>query len=354
MRYTFINMRKILKKPTLTQVARLLVVLACVIASIMLLKAAKPLADKPCVTKDMYCYGRTYALLTFNKSPTDAFTAMKADYKTDTFVSSQCHQLSHIIGRTAYNKYLDLPKVFANGDSFCWSGYYHGVVEQAVGTLGSAKIKEQLNNLCSSFAEKQRYSFDHFNCVHGLGHGLMTVESFDLLKALESCGILKDAWDKSSCQGGVYMENVMVASRENGHSEFLKPNDLLYPCNAVAKDFKQQCYLMQTSYILQQNKYNYTETFKLCSQADEGFSDTCYQSIGRDASGSSTNQVKLTASKCRLAADGAQQYNCMIGAVKDFVSYYHSDVQANELCLEFGESTNEACREIVRSYYANF
>jgi hypothetical protein len=138
---------------------------------------------KKCETSDFYCYGSRYALLAYDKSSKDAYDQMKADYKTDTYVVAQCHQLAHIIGRTIYKKTGDLTKTFAEGDSFCWSGYHHGVIEQAIGTLGATKIKTQLNTICDAFSDKTRYSFDHFNCVHGLGHGMMTIEGFELFTA---------------------------------------------------------------------------------------------------------------------------------------------------------------------------
>lgn len=318
------------------------------------LRSVKPKIAEPCIAKDMYCYGSKYAIKTYYESPSAAFATLKSDYSTDPFVQSQCHQLVHIIGRTAYKKYTELPAVFANGDSFCWSGYFHGVIEQAIGTLGTAKIKEQINTLCSSFSTKNQYSFDHFNCVHGLGHGIMTVEGFDVFKALETCSLLSGVWEQQSCQGGTYMENVMVASRENGHSDFLKQDDLLYPCNAVESRFKQQCYLMQTSYMLQQNNYDFAATFKLCARADKGYESTCYQSIGRDASGSTTSNITGTVAKCRLATTDNGILNCMTGAARDFVSYYHSDVKAKELCTAFGKNLEQPCLEIVETYYANF
>ena len=78
----------------------------------------------------------------------------------------------------------------------------------------------------------QKAGFLYYQCVHGLGHGLMISTGYDLPYALHVCEKLQTGWDESSCTGGVYMENVNAA---NGTSigfktTWVKPKDLVYPC----------------------------------------------------------------------------------------------------------------------------
>lgn len=303
---------------------------------------------------DLRCYATSLAQSTYSNEPAKAFADLKAVYEHDGFVKSECHQLTHIIGRTAVKKYGSISAAFTKGDSFCWSGYYHGVTEQAISDIGGDKIKQQANKICADLIKTEPYSFDHFNCVHGLGHGFMAVDSYELTDALKSCDLLDDQWERSSCYGGVFMENIMVAAREDGTTKYLKGSDLLYPCNAVDVTYKEQCYLMQTSYVLQKNGYNFSEAFRLCSTADADFQNTCYQSIGRDASGSTVSDITGTKANCEMAQDDTAKLNCVIGAAKDIVSYHHSDQQAMEFCKAIGGNLMNTCEEIVRSYYATF
>lgn len=303
---------------------------------------------------DFRCYAERLAWATYQQSPTAAFAELRAAYANDSYVQGQCHQMAHIIGRTALKKYGSLGAAFPKGDSFCWSGYHHGITEQAIADVGGAKIKAQANEICAALKSDQPYSFDHYNCVHGLGHGFMAVDSYELFTALQTCDLLTDQWEKTSCYGGVYMENVMVATRGDGTSKYLKKDDLLYPCNAVAASYKEQCYLMQSSYMLQNNNYNFADTFRLCAAADAAFVNTCYTSIGRDASGSTVSDVARTKQNCAYAQDVAAAYYCMVGAVKDFVAYYHSDQQALQLCGAFGGDLLAPCQQIVKEYYATF
>jgi len=306
-------------------------------------------------TKNYDCYAKYYATMAYEQGNAATFKDMEAAYATDDFVKSQCHQLSHIVGRTSFEKTGSLEKAYAQGDNFCWSGFYHGAIEQAVKKMGAAAIIRNANTVCKSFADAQKYSFNHFNCVHGLGHGLMAVSDYKLPDALKLCDNLKDSWEQSSCYGGVFMENVMVASRNDGTNAYFKANEPLYPCTFVNYRYKEQCYLMQTSYILQHNGYDFAETFRQCSMADSGFADTCYRSAGRDASGSTVSDVALTVANCRKAGDNADAvYNCMLGADRDFVSYFHSTDRANELCEAFGGSLTVSCKQDVASYYTTF
>ena len=112
---------------------------------------------------------------------------------------------------------------------------------------------------------------------------------------------------------------------------------------------------MQTSYMLKVTKYDFKKVFDLCEKADKGYEDTCYRSLGRDASGSSISNVEQTHAKCSLGKNYEQQSNCIVGASKDFVSYFHSDVQAYALCDSLDDKNmTQLCRETVKDYYKVF
>lgn len=308
-------------------------------------------------SKTFRCYATYYATKAYNDGEAAAMDDVKQEYNTSGYVKAQCHQLTHIIGRTSYKKWGSLDKAYANGDSFCWSGFYHGGIEQAISDIGAARVKSDAPSICDTFAKKRQYSFDHFNCVHGLGHGLMAVDDYDLMKALASCDVLKLDWERQSCQGGVFMENVMVASRGNGTSAWFKDDQPLYPCTAVKTAYKEQCYLMQTSQVLQRNGYDFNKTFAVCATADVGFTDTCYRSLGRDASGSTVSDKVRTIAICRMAPTHDGIVGCMLGADRDFVSYFHSDIQARELCTAFGDIAADLeaqCQQDVTQYYRAF
>jgi hypothetical protein len=129
----------------------------------------------------------------------------------------------------------------------------------------------------------------------------------------------------------------------------------MYPCTAVETTYKEQCYLMQTSYALQQTSYDFGKVSKLCHHlSDKDFIPTCYQSLGRDASGSTISDVAKTKANCEKSLEGMGLENCVLGAARDFVSFHHSDQQAKEFCDAFESKLTERCLKEVETYYATF
>lgn len=337
-------------------------ILSLLLSAITLLTYAlvspKPIvADKnPCQKSQNYiCYSKYFKARTKAESPKIALTEIGALAKTNSYVLSQCHQLTHSVGHAAFDKYGSLPKAYSLGDSYCWSGYYHGVTESAVGVMSKQQLKSQLNTICAELAEASRYSFDHYNCAHGLGHGLLGVEGDNLFIALTTCDSLSDAWERSSCYGGAFMENVMIESREGGKSQYLKADEPMYPCTAVAIAYKDQCYGMQTSYALSISGYDFARVAALCQNlSDVDFIGKCYRSLGRDASGGTNSDIAATKQRCEVALDAEGKKNCMIGAALDIASYYRDDIQAKAFCLQYEGEMRFICHRDVVKYTASF
>src|SRR5215207_9412506 len=148
------------------------------------------LATCPEATK-FDCYSGYFEKQALTTNPKTALTEMKQLYDNgDGYVISQCHQLAHWVGHAGFKKYGTLAKAYTNGDTFCWSGYYHGVTEEAVGAMGGERIKSEANLICKELADTKQYSFEHYNCVHGLGHGFMAVDSYNLFTSLKTCDLL--------------------------------------------------------------------------------------------------------------------------------------------------------------------
>lgn len=304
--------------------------------------------------ESMLCLEKNYQVYTEQKGVAAAFTKLKAAYKTDPNVQADCHQIAHVIGRTEADKVNNVDQAYAQGDNFCWSGYYHGVMEAIVVKIGEKNLPHALPTICAQLAKQKPYSFEHYNCVHGLGHGIMDVNNSDLFKSLSECDLLNDTWEQQSCYGGVFMENEMDEVNPDHHTAYFKADQPMYPCTAVADKYKGQCYLMQTSHALRAANEDFSQVFTECSNVETQYVDTCYQSLGRDASGNSSSTVGPTVSSCMLGQTMDAKQNCIVGAVKDFISYYHSDTQANTLCEALPSDLQANCQTTKIQYYATF
>lgn len=133
---------------------------------------------------DFGCLKTYYDALTRVSAPAEAFKQLRAAYPKSAIIQSQCHQLTHVIGRAALDRYKTIGKTYSYGDSFCWSGYYHGVMERVAAVRGYADIAAHADEICADLRRARAYSFDHYNCAHGLGHGFMAVQGDELFKSL--------------------------------------------------------------------------------------------------------------------------------------------------------------------------
>lgn len=281
-----------------------------------------------------------------------AFSDLKKRYGIDPFVVTDCHPITHVIGREAVTLYPTLSQAYQHGDSFCWSGYYHGVLEGIVKNIGKANLPAKMDSICADIPGKATYNFDYYNCVHGLGHGVMELSGDDVFGSLKQCDNLTGAWEKQSCYSGVFMENVIVFGRD-GSSPDLKPDQPLYPCTAVDEKYQFQCYLGQTSFVLQENGGNFAATFKACDGVGT-YRDVCGQSAGRDAANYANHDGERTMTTCNLGGNEEDISNCTIGAVKEFISYYHAIDQANTYCNLLSEPYKTTCLNTGKAYFTNF
>lgn len=141
------------------QLLPLAIVVLAVIASAYILLIDRRAASPPPATVvvvcdgekagDFACWSDRYKAITTNVSAEEAFIDLRRAYADSTYVQSQCHQITHVIGRTAATINPTIAEAYKKGDSFCSSGYYHGVVEQVATSMGKQEFVAQLNTICT-------------------------------------------------------------------------------------------------------------------------------------------------------------------------------------------------------------
>jgi cbb3-type cytochrome c oxidase subunit III len=276
---------------------------------------------------DTDCRRQAFGNVAYREGPRAALDLFD-DKISEQPIEADCHRIAHTIGAASLEYYKgSVAKALANGRSTCWSGYYHGVVERSFVGAKRAELPKRSREICSD-PDIRRTSFLAYQCVHGLGHGLMIHTGYDLPASLRVCGKLQTGWDSDSCEAGVFMEN--VSSSYGVKSRWLRDSDLIYPCDVVAEKYKLYCYLMVTSRILQANGYNWSKTAAMCRKSDRGWVATCFQSLGRDASGNTRQNASKILELCDLAGDMTRE--CIYGAARDVTSNDASPRRAKSLC----------------------
>lgn len=177
-------------------------------------------------------------------SPEEALVLLKAAYPEE---PGSIHEVSHKVGEAAYIRYGY--GGFKVCDSFLRFGCYHGVILQAIMQNGYAdSVMKDLADGCLNMG-KNRATLN--SCVHGIGHGLMWVYSYDINKSLEQCDKMFDTEaDRFFCYDGIFMENVVRRGDDAAmRGDQLDPENPLMPCSALEEKYQPACLREHVHYV---------------------------------------------------------------------------------------------------------
>jgi len=239
------------------------------------------------------------------------------------------HVYAHAIGIAAGKAGgADVGPAFGSCTEIFQSGCYHGVI-QAYFEGARAVDSATVTALCRSYTSPGADQWLRFQCVHGMGHGLTTFYGHHLPRALEGCDLLREGWDRESCYGGAFMENIVNATaphhaahalHSHGETSFkaLDSTDLQYPCSIMAQRYLVACYNMQTSVMLHFSNGDMAAAARSCLDAPEPMHPVCFQSLGRDISAYSRQEHRAAIRMCSFAKPEYQPW-CHFGVVKNFI-----------------------------------
>ncbi len=263
-----------------------------------------------------------------------------------------CHQQAHQIGRIGYK--IEKEKAFQQCSADCHSGCYHGAMESFLAEKGTENLAADITAVCKNFAT----SFGNFECLHGVGHGIMAYVDYDMPEAIKECKKLPDAFSQDSCYGGMFMENILTgqglgASTKQDHATtWVNKTDPNFPCDKISQDYdvQYQCYQMQTSWMLTLSNYNFDTVAKDCLNAPANMKSVCFKSFGRDAAGFTLRNPEKILNLCAKVPKESNYYDqCIEGAVNVIVDFWGPGLkdQASQLCKIVPDSNKKLCYQIV-------
>ena len=277
---------------------------------------------------DTQCTQQAFGNIAFEDGPKAALTKLDEMQRTDPAIQSNCHPIAHMIGAGGLRHFDgSVGKAFVAGSATCGAGYYHGLLQWKLAGVEEDKAAEVAREACNE-PEIKSNNFNYYQCEHGLGHGLMLYTGYELPLALTMCHGLSTEFEQVSCSGGVFMEN--LSSSFGLKSRWLKKDNLLYPCNIVSRQDKLYCYLLVSSRILPEVGWNWEKAADWCRRSEKDFVDICFQSYGRDASGSARQQPEAAKGYCARAGNGERE--CIFGAVRDIMNNNSQDLGAGKFC----------------------
>jgi hypothetical protein len=307
----------------------------------------------PSVEEKMRCFQDRLEAVIKSEGTEQSLSLLEVWTKQDADAEREAHPLVHHIGRRSFVHYGEAAKAMSHCRDVFWSGCYHGVLQAYLGSLPVVE-SHHIVALCPPVIGVIDFSFKRYNCLHGLGHGVTLQFQYDILKSLAYCDFLTSEWDRESCYGGVFMENIVTfqtarqspkAHAHHAHQQatsFMNAQDLLYPCSALDGKYLRSCYLMQTSAILTFLDYDFAQAFLQCERVAAEHQTTCYRSLGRDISGYTLRDSERVTQLCGLGR-GDQVRQCFIGAVKDFILTDASPDPGLALCRKLDGAFKHDC-----------
>jgi len=295
------------------------------------------------------CFEQAFGNMTYNDGPRPALAQLESMSAENQAVAADCHRITHRMGSAALTRFKDrVAPAFIAGSPVCASGYYHGIVERAFLGQPRDKLAIVARRMCAD-PQINTKPFLSYQCIHGLGHGLMIYTGYDMPVSLKTCDGLKDQFTQVSCTGGVFMEN--FTSSYGVQSKYLRKSDPIYPCNSVADRHKMYCYLLVTANLLRVNGYDQRKTAAGCRRSEPAWVDTCFESFGRDVSGIAGTSAKKALASCRLA--GRHESDCLYGVAREIVNADAGPVRGGRFCAQAPAATRDRCFSGVGSVLAS-
>lgn len=355
--------------------------------TVPLADSAQALCTAPGVTNQQKCYEDFLMPLVSSRGVKVAMGTLHRIGNHQPAVAANSHVYAHGVGITAGKLGGNVAETFASCTEIYQSGCYHGVIQAYFETVRSVD-SSAVNTLCQTYAQAGGDRWLRFQCVHGMGHGLTMFYAHNLPQALIGCDMLADGWDRESCFGGAFMENVVNATNPHHPGSALRnirdsaggadtaaaadehagmdhhapaaatasaaapfkaldPADKQYPCSIVAERYQMSCYIMQSSVMLKYNNGDIAKTARDCEAAPGRMRYYCHQSLGRDVSALSRNQAAEAIRMCSLANEEFQPW-CHIGVVKDYVFLAAKAEDGINYCKDVrGNRNKAACYEAV-------
>lgn len=251
------------------------------------------------------------------------------------------HVLAHTLGEAAVRKHG--LSGFAMCDSLLSYGCYHGAALAAARVYGyDPNLGKKLWESCKAGANFPG------DCLHGLGHAVMVIERYDLIRAYEECEAIFSEEDEREikafwCKDGVSMENVERSLAEEGLPPYGDENNLYYPCDSLPARHQPICYRDHVSYLKNQLSFSKKQVSNFCLTLPNESARGCF-----DMTGSLVDRSSPAKDVADFCPEGAYMKDCLMGAVSA-LSMERLYAEAESVCEIFPEEERQECEGRIRS-----
>jgi hypothetical protein len=322
------------------------------------------------------CYEEILLAMVEQEQVRLAMDAMSVLSRMDPGTQRYGHDLAHVVGINGWTPKRNVSHVYESCTGLYQSGCYHGVVQAFLDARGTDSAT--VAALCNQIKPAVFNMWLRFQCVHGLGHGLVNNLNHHLPKALAGCDWLIDAWDAQSCYGGAFMEFIVEGRGQAHHPHkshapatdhdvaaaggtppepgdhaagaghdhgaasdsfaYRDKTDPLYPCTAIDTKYQASCYGMQAGIIIELTGPDFGKIAAACDDAPTSMQPSCYQGVGTYVSGYTVRDPEKSIRLCAMGNDKLQTW-CYVGVVKNFIDVTANPIDGFDFCRRLTNRT---------------
>jgi len=299
-----------------------------------------------------------------------AFKLFSQLYEEKSAFSSDCHDVTHLLGEAAYRDYVKRGSVTdAASTAYCGYGFYHGFIEALLFTTENF---QQAKSYCLAVQEKLAKKIVSpnaiYSCYHGLGHGTFDTQSFSewgsdegmLASALARCEQVTQGEEPElvkQCATGVFNALANAYNNKTYNLSF-DPSAPWAICSAQMNvEYKKACFREVAASYIKGIAKNTEEALRriMTIQDGVGARETMIAFMSEEARlRVDTSALEELAATCESPWLGELRQSCALGVGMGFFLWGkpgHEHEKAVAFCMQplLDVMSRDACMEYVVS-----
>jgi hypothetical protein len=135
-------------------------------------------------------------------------------------------------------------------------------------------------------------------------------------------------------------------------SRWLRDDDPLYPCDAVARQDKVQCYQLVVTRMISLSGLDWNAIAASCARVEKGFVSSCFESYGLEVAGQTLRDPTAIRELCGITRQYAGEASCIRFAAYDLVQNDATGRQAATLCNGTEGAVRSTCFRAIGALMA--
>jgi len=279
-----------------------------------------------------------------------AWKYLKDAFMVNNQVIGNAHELSHVVGNEIYRQH-DFKGIHVCDPAFAF-GCYHGVTEKVLTELGPEKINE-IEYQCLEIFPLDKGG-EYVSCVHGIGHGLLTLHNLDIDEALIDCDVLSES-NRNYCYDGVFMEHQLSTPVSK-----IDPENPWEFCTNFDEQYKSSCaiyHLVELSFHFNNNISALADACTLSTNS--AIRQSCLRSLGLRVSQLTRGNIQDILNLCSTVNNKSAHNTCITFAATEAIFQEYSEWQQTYkiLCDSLDEDAAQNClaytKQMIKAYNRN-